>query len=124
MPVDPPPPPPEPVPVKEPPPKPQEINTAKTGVDQGFTDFSPARPVQPEPVSENALATPGPESDLIDVLPRLLPVFNDLSTAVDRPYDSMPEVMPPPPLRPILPPETGEEPVKQGLLARFLGRGK
>jgi hypothetical protein len=111
------PPPPHPVA----PAKPHEMSAAKTGVEQGFTDFS--RPSGGE-VVETALATPGPESDLIDVLPRMLPVFNDLSSAVDRPYDLMPEVMPPPPLRPILPPELEEEPAKQGLLARILGRGK
>jgi hypothetical protein len=34
----------------------------------------------------------------------------------------MPEIMPPPPLRPILPPELQNEPPKQGFLSRMLGR--
>jgi hypothetical protein len=95
-----------------------DIPAAKPGsVADGFTDFRPAaKPAAPEP----ALATPG--NDLIDVLPRLLPVFSDLASAVDRPFGTMPEVMPPPPLRPILPPELQEDAPKQGLFARILGK--
>jgi len=90
---------------------------AKPGsVADGFTDFRPATPATPEP----ALATPG--NDLIDVLPRLLPVFSDLASTVDRPFGTMPEVMPPPPLRPILPPELQDDAPKQGLFARILGK--
>jgi Polysaccharide biosynthesis enzyme WcbI len=92
------------------------------GNDQGFTDFSHLKPSAPAP-EQTALASPGAENDLIDVLPRLLPAFNDLSSAVDRPFRAMPEVMPPPPLRPILPPELQAEPTKPGLLSRILGRG-
>ncbi len=80
----------------------------------GFTDFRPAAAPLP------AVATPG--SDLIDALPSLLPVFADLTNNVDRPFDTMPEVMPPPPLRPILPPELQDEGPRPGLLARMLGR--
>jgi hypothetical protein len=101
----------------------EQIQQAATGSDQGFTDFSHLKPSAPA-ADQAALATPGPDSDLIDVLPRLLPAFNDLSSAVDRPFGAMPEVMPPPPLRPILPPELQEEPAKPGLLSRILGRGK
>jgi hypothetical protein len=91
--------------------------TAKPGsVADGFTDFRPAAPTAPEP----ALAKPG--NDLIDVLPRLLPVFSDLASNVDRPFGTMPEVMPPPPLRPILPPELQDDAPKQGLFARILGK--
>jgi hypothetical protein len=91
---------------------------AKPGsVADGFTDF---RPPTPAPAPEPALAKPG--SDLIDVLPRLLPVFSDLASAVDRPFGAMPEVMPPPPLRPILPPELQDDAPKQGLFARILGK--
>jgi hypothetical protein len=90
---------------------------AKPGsVADGFTDFRPATPATPEP----ALAKPG--NDLIDVLPRLLPVFSDLASTVDRPFGTMPEVMPPPPLRPILPPELQDDAPKQGLFARILGK--
>jgi hypothetical protein len=81
----------------------------------GFTDFR-----QDRAAAEAALATPG--EDLIEVLPRMLPVFRDLSSAVDRPFDAMPELMPPPPLRPILPPELQGEPAKQGVLAKLFGR--
>jgi hypothetical protein len=87
----------------------------------GFTDFGPPSGKEPkEKVEAAALAAPG--SELIDVLPRLLPVFNDLSGAADRPFSAMPEIMPPPPLRPILPPELQNEPPKQGFLSRMLGR--
>lgn len=82
----------------------------------GFTDFRPAA----ADAGEDVIATPG--ADLIEVLPQLLPVFKDLSGAVDRPFHDMPEILPPPPLRPILPPELQGEPVKQGLFARLLGR--
>jgi hypothetical protein len=81
----------------------------------GFTDFRPDRAGQ-----DAILATPG--DDLIEVLPRMLPVFRDFSSAVDRPFDAMPELMPPPPLRPILPPELQGEPAKQGVLAKLFGR--
>lgn len=98
--------------------KPANMQAApEAAIPPGFTDFRPAPP--PPPV-EDALATPG--SELIEALPHLLPVFRDLSSAVDRPYDAMPEMMPPPPLRPILPPEVPGEPVKQGFLDRLLGR--
>jgi hypothetical protein len=87
----------------------------------GFTDFGPPPGREPkEKVESAALAAPG--SELIDVLPRLLPVFNDLSGASDRPFSAMPEIMPPPPLRPILPPELQNDPPKQGFLSRMLGR--
>jgi hypothetical protein len=82
----------------------------------GFTDFRPAATA----ATEAALATPG--NDLIEVLPRLLPVFADLASSVDRPFGAMPEIMPPPPLRPILPPELQEDTPRPGLLARMLGR--
>jgi hypothetical protein len=82
----------------------------------GFTDFRPAAPAE----AETVLVSAG--NDLIEVLPRLLPVFADLASAVDRPFGAMPEVMPPPPLRPILPPELQGDAPKPGLLARMLGR--
>jgi hypothetical protein len=84
--------------------------------DDGFTDFRPAPPPVPEVASAAA------NHDLIEVLPRLLPVFTDLASAVDRPFGTMPEVMPPPPLRPILPPELQDDSPKPGLFARLLGK--
>ena len=96
---------------------PAEPQAPKPGsIADGFTDFRPASATADEP----ALATPG--NDLIEVLPRLLPVFADLAGAVDRPFGAMPEIMPPPPLRPILPPELQDDAPKPGLLARMLGR--
>jgi hypothetical protein len=83
----------------------------------GFTDFRTERAPEAEAA---VLATPG--DDLIEVLPRMLPVFRDFSSAQDRPYDMMPEVMPPPPLRPILPPELQGEQPRQGLLGKLFGR--
>ena len=83
-------------------------------VADGFTDFRPVEAPQP------TMAAAG--NDLIDALPSLLPVFADLANTVDRPFGTMPEVMPPPPLRPILPPELQDEGPRPGLLARMLGR--
>jgi hypothetical protein len=68
------------------------------------------------------VASAAANHDLIEVLPRLLPVFTDLASAVDRPFGTMPEVMPPPPLRPILPPELQDDSPKPGLFARLLGK--
>jgi hypothetical protein len=84
----------------------------------GFTDFGPVS--GRTKTDAQVLAAPG--SELIDVLPRLLPVFTDLSGGTERPFSSMPEVMPPPPLRPILPPELQGEAPRQGFFGRFLGR--
>jgi hypothetical protein len=94
------------------------VQPAYDASEHGFTDFG--APSVKEKVEAKALSAPG--SELIDVLPRLLPVFNDLSSAADRPFSAMPEIMPPPPLRPILPPELQNDPPKQGFLSRILGR--
>jgi hypothetical protein len=82
----------------------------------GFTDWRPTD----ETGDQTVVATPG--EDLIEVLPSMLPVFRDFSSAVDRPFESMPELMPPPPLRPILPPELQGEPPRQGVLSKLFGR--
>jgi hypothetical protein len=87
-------------------------------VAEGFTDFRPVAATQPVP--QPAVAAAG--NDLIEALPGLLPVFADLAGAADRPFGTMPEIMPPPPLRPILPPELQDEAPRPGLLARMLGR--
>jgi len=93
-------------------PKPEQASTQ-----DGFTDFRPAAAAV-----EDAEVIANPGSDLIEVLPSLLPVFKDLSSAVDRPYNEMPELLPPPPLRPVLPPELQGEAPKQGFLAKLLGK--
>jgi hypothetical protein len=65
-----------------------------------------------------------PAKDLIEVLPRMLSATRGLAHAAESPFSAMPETMPPPPLRPVLPPELQSEPVKRGLVARlFGGRG-
>jgi hypothetical protein len=84
----------------------------------GFTDFG-----KPGVVDEPEELEPEPGgTDLIDVLPRMLPAFSDLSGAAERPFAAMPEIMPPPPLRPILPPELQGDGEKKGLFSRILGR--
>ena len=101
----------------------QAIDLAAAGVAQArqhrrrLHRFSPARPRRSR---KTRWLRRG--NDLIEVLPRLLPVFADLASAVDRPFGAMPETMPPPPLRPILPPELQEDQPRPGLLARMLGR--
>jgi hypothetical protein len=85
----------------------------------GFTDFGPPGG-RKQKADVQVLAAPG--NELIDVLPRLLPVFTDLSGGAERPFSTMPEVMPPPPLRPILPPELQGEAPKQGFFGRLMGR--
>jgi hypothetical protein len=65
-----------------------------------------------------------PSTDLIQVLPRLLPKPHGLVGVTDRPFSAMPETMPPPPLRPVLPPELPPDPPRPGLLARLFGRGE
>jgi hypothetical protein len=83
--------------------------------DDGFTDFRPA-------IAATQPAQAAAVSELIEVLPSMLPAFADMAHAPDRPFDTMPELMPPPPLRPILPPELQDDAPKPGLLARMLGR--
>ncbi len=79
-----------------------------------FTTIHPAASPQP------AMVTPGITQT--DALSTQLPVFAELSSNVDRPFGAMAEIMPPPPLRPSLPPELQEEAPRPGLLARMLGR--
>jgi hypothetical protein len=83
----------------------------------GFTDFA-------ELTVSTAVTEPAePESNFIDVLPRMLPGFADIAAAAaDRPFSIMAETMPPPPLRPILPPELQGEPERVGFFSRLLGR--
>jgi hypothetical protein len=76
----------------------------------------------PPPVRDPRLPLP-PSTDLIQVLPRVLPRPHGLVGVTDRPFSAMPETMPPPPLRPVLPPEMPPEPPKPGFLARMFRRG-
>ncbi len=62
-----------------------------------------------------------PSSELIEVLPRMLPNTRGLANIVDGPFSAMPETMPPPPLRPVLPPELQPDGEPKGLVARLFG---
>jgi hypothetical protein len=85
--------------------------------EHGFTKFEDLVP------GPTVLVPVEKEASLIDVLPRMLPGFADIAAAAsDRPFSIMPETMPPPPLRPILPPELQGEPERPGLISRLLGR--
>ena len=63
-----------------------------------------------------------PSFELIEVLPRMLPSSRGLSGSADSPFAAMPETMPPPPLRPVLPPELQSEPLRRGFMAKLFGR--
>jgi hypothetical protein len=84
---------------------------------------------RPEPVTAaNAMPmtrtnryTPlAPAEHLIPLLPRMLPNTRGLAGSVDKPFSAMPETLPPPPLRPVLPPELHPEPVKTSLMAKIM----
>jgi len=73
------------------------------------------------PVARGNRYTPlAPADHLIPMLPRMLPNTRGMAGAIDRPFAAMPETMPPPPLRPVLPPELHPEPVKTSLVARIM----
>ena len=91
----------------------------------GYVALPPAGEQPPTqvklPPSNNAgdRSTPLPPLlDLIAVLPGLLQGNSGNSTQ-EREFAAMPETMPPPPLRPMLPPELQGEPMKAGLLAKL-----
>jgi hypothetical protein len=60
-----------------------------------------------------------PADHLIPLLPRMLPNTRKMAEAADKPFSAMPESMPPPPLRPVLPPELHPEPIKSSLLSKI-----
>ncbi len=62
-----------------------------------------------------------PSEELIEVLPRMLPNTRGLAGTVDSPFSAMPETMPPPPLRPVLPPELQPDNEPRGLVGRLFG---
>jgi hypothetical protein len=79
------------------------------------------------PAPANALAARGrsftplaPADHLIPMLPRLLPNSRGMAGAVDRAFIDMPETMPPPPLRPVLPPELHPETVKVSFMTKLM----
>jgi hypothetical protein len=122
---------PEAPPLRAPPPPPRE---AVMSAPIAFSEFEPQAYVElprfgepdiappPPPTRDPRLPLP-PSTDLIQVLPRLLPKPHGLVGVTDRPFSAMPEAMPPPPLRPVLPPEMPPEPPRPGFLARMFRRG-
>jgi hypothetical protein len=48
-----------------------------------------------------------------------LPNTRTMANAAEKPFAAMPETMPPPPLRPVLPPELHPEPIKTSLISRI-----
>ncbi len=93
----------------------------KPYVELGFAD--PPEPSRPQaPMARNRYEPLPPSAELIEVLPRMLPSTRGLTSNADRPFSAMPETMPPPPLRPVLPPELQPEfDDKRGLVARLFG---
>ena len=80
-----------------------------------------AEPVPaPKPEPPGRYVPLPPSTELIEVLPRMLPSSRGLAASADSPFATMPEIMPPPPLRPVLPPELQPEP-KRGLMAKLFG---
>jgi len=63
-----------------------------------------------------------PADHLIAHLPRMLPNTRNLADAAEKPFAAMPETMPPPPLRPVLPPELHPEPLKTSLISKILDK--
>jgi hypothetical protein len=61
-----------------------------------------------------------PAEHLIPLLPRMLPNTRTMADAAERPFSAMPETMPPPPLRPVLPPELHPEPIKTSLISKLM----
>lgn len=82
---------------------------------RGEEEAKPAVPL-------SAAARASGQDELIETLPEMLPSANAMADAASRDLASLPELMPPPPLRPVLPPELPGEPPKKGFLARLLGR--
>jgi hypothetical protein len=73
------------------------------------------------PALRNRAYTPlAPADHLIPLLPKMLPSTRGMAGAVDKAFVDMPEIMPPPPLRPVLPPELHPETVKTSLMSRII----
>ncbi len=84
----------------------------------GKEETLPALPAAPAPAGRY---TPLPPAEhLIPMLGKMLPNTRGMAAGTDRPFTDMPETMPPPPLRPVLPPELHPEPVKTSLVAKIL----
>ena len=92
---------------------------------RGFGQAEPAIAAAPRAVGNRYVPLP-PAEELIEVLPRMLPSTRGLADGSSPPFSAMPETMPPPPLRPVLPPELRPEATdeRRGLVARLFGSGK
>jgi len=91
-------------------------------VELGFSDFGSPPEESPAPRAQqrNRYEPLPPHAELIEVLPRMLPNTRGLASAADAPFNIMPETMPPPPLRPVLPPELRPDTdERKGLVARL-----
>jgi len=81
----------------------------------------PALPLQGTMPANRRVYTPlAPADHLIPLLPRMLPSTRGMAGAVDKAFIDMPETMPPPPLRPVLPPELHPETVKTSLMSKIM----
>lgn len=90
-----------------------------------FGTFRAPDTPQPAPQARNRYEPLPPSAELIEVLPRMLPSTRGLTSTADAPFNAMPETMPPPPLRPVLPPELQPEfDDRRGLVARLFGGSK
>lgn len=90
-------------------------------VELGFHGAEVSAPAAPAAAKTRYEPLP-PSEALIEVLPRMLPSTRGLTSAADAAFSAMPETMPPPPLRPVLPPELRSDfEEKRGLVARLFG---
>lgn len=81
----------------------------------------PVQSANTMPMTRTNRYTPlAPAEHLIPLLPRMLPNTRGMAGSVDKPFAAMPETLPPPPLRPVLPPELHPEPVKTSLMAKIM----
>ncbi len=116
----------------EPPPKP--LSTSPSSINellpepQSYVEL-PLTPFEPNMSLSTAVNMPmthtdrykplAPADHLIPLLPRMLPNTRNMAEAAEKPFSAMPETMPPPPLRPVLPPELHPEPVKTSLISKI-----
>ena len=89
---------------------------------RGFGESEPSFEAAPRATGSRYVPLP-PAEELIEVLPRMLPSTRGLADGSSPPFSAMPETMPPPPLRPVLPPELRPEAAdeRRGIVARLFG---
>ncbi len=92
---------------------------------RGFAEPEPLFQPAPKALGNRYVPLP-PAEELIEVLPRMLPSTRGLADGSSPPFSAMPETMPPPPLRPVLPPELRPEAAdeRRGIVARLFGGNK